>query len=73
MKSEIVSKHSEKAEKPFPKLMKSNLTGAVVLFLGKDTGVCVLPSGADVEIEYSTGWLTESFIDFDGVIQLSND
>lgn len=79
MKSSIQTYTTQK-EKPFPKLMKSKVTGHVVLFSGPGNGVVVYaePDPPAYPYWYHVGDRAEGlwmslFEDFDGVVCLEND
>ena len=69
MKSVVNQKDQEK---PFPKLMKSNLTGNVVFFQHSGKGQ-VVNSGKGQIGDISPSLGMENFTDFDGTVTLSND
>lgn len=79
MKSSIQTYTTQK-EKPFPKLMKSKVTGHVVLFSGPGNGVVVYTEPDSPAYPYWLGavvgaeglWMS-LFEDFDGVVCLEND
>ena len=76
MKSKVKNKKVEQAEKPFPKLMISEiLTTTIVLFSKQGLGVVVnqSPSTSIKLGDFSEVWSMDAFKDFDGKVTLSND
>ena len=62
-----------KEEKPFPKIMKSSVTGKVILFQSPGKGVLVHGhSGAANIGEFHGYWEMSGFQDFDGEVTLKN-
>ena len=80
MKIEVIDKN-EKPSESFPKLMVFNGDGqTIILATGINTiinaiiGVVISSSNKDNIVgEYGNSWSTESFVDFEGSITLSND
>jgi hypothetical protein len=78
MKVEINEKGKTK-EREFPKLMKSERLGQIILAYGinEDTGhlmgVLLKDNGYPIGECYSITWDEKPFQDFDGSITLSND
>lgn len=81
MKSVINAPICEKKERPFPKLMKSRCSGAIILATGRDrdrdyTGIIVSGKSSCGE---TIGWGNNKafdknyFEDFEGTVTLSND
>ena len=58
---------------PFPKLMRSKSTGAIVLFSGHDTGTVVASGRAGESIgHHAECWEIRAFEEFTGSVTLSN-
>lgn len=74
MKVEIKRKE-EKKDKPFPKLMWSEVNGRIVYFLKPKLGMQLNYTYriADPTPHYSNDWNMSNFKDFEGEIILSND
>jgi hypothetical protein len=73
MKSQIVEVGSKKVL-PFPKLMKSNATNAIVLFYRHKEGQIVNGECHGYKIGFFMNqWNMDFFKDFNGTIKLSNE
>jgi hypothetical protein len=74
MKSVINESKSAEQSKPFPKLMRGNITGCLALFESETKGIIVNVGLSKV---YSIGQLIESgfylFEDFEGSVTLFNE
>jgi len=71
MKS-VLTNPKEKYEIPFPKLMRGNGTGSIVLFTRKGVGTVVYNGGLHSLGEHGTDWRASEFTDYDGSVILSN-
>jgi len=72
MKSRIKEVESRE-EKPFPKIMKSSVTGKVILFQSPSKGVLVHGYSSCTNIgEFYGYWSMGAMEDFDGEVTLKN-
>lgn len=69
-----VDENNSIKEKPFPKLMKHKITGAIWLFLSTNSGVLVVEADSPHDHwEYCNELNPAGFEKFNGSITLSND
>lgn len=76
MKSELSKQPEQAKERPYPKLMISNIDGIVVLFVDKREGFVVKSSESGYQIGmWFDSWAMENFTDLDPEIKviLQND
>jgi hypothetical protein len=67
----IVEQPTPKDTKPYPKLMKSRVGGAIYWLTVPRTGVRIAGGVANLPTcEYSSAWAEDSFEDFEGTIIL---
>lgn len=72
MKSLVI--HSNAKSALFPRLLKSNVDGVVVLFTGDSIGTVVGEGSVDKPLGFfSDDWNMKLFGDFTGTITLSNE
>ena len=72
MKSRI-KEFESREEKPFPKIMKSSVTGKVILFQSPSKGVLVHGYSNAASIgEFHGYWEMSAFQDFNGEVTLKN-
>jgi len=72
MKSNKIEREVKKKEE-YPKLMKSTVTGLVLLMTKEGEGLVVFTEKTSRKIgEYDDGWDMRNFEDFNGTIELSN-
>lgn len=67
-----IGESKTQSEKPFPKIMKSKYSGAIVFFISNERGY-ILVEGRDIKYDTSEfGWAMNNFTDFNEPITLQN-
>ena len=66
-------KESKVVGTEFPKLMKSDSSGLIVLFKSKNSGTVIVEGDAWKVGESASDWLDHGFEDFTGELKLKND